>query len=127
MDKQLKEKLKQQLDETSYEVIVNKGTEYPHSGKYNNHNETGIYYCTACNSELFKSDAKFEAGCGWPSFDKEIKAGAIKETKDRSHGMIRTEITCSVCDAHLGHVFEDGPTQTGIRYCVNSVSLKFKK
>ena len=127
MDKKLKAKLEKELDSTSYNVIVNKGTEYPHSGKYNNHNELGTYYCLACDSPLFKSDAKFEAGCGWPSFDKEIFPGAIKETKDNSLGMIRTEITCSQCDAHLGHVFDDGPTETQLRYCVNSVSLSFKK
>ena len=127
MDKKLKDKLKNELDQTSYDVIVNKATEYPHSGKYNNHTEIGTYSCFACDAPLFKSDSKFDAGCGWPSFDKEIIAGAIKETKDKTLGMIRTEITCANCEAHLGHVFEDGPTETHLRYCVNSVSLNFKK
>ena len=126
MDNELKQKLKQTLDPIAYEVIVNKGTEHPHSGKYNNHSEKGTYSCAACGANLFHSDSKFEAGCGWPSFDKEIIEGAIKETKDLSHGMVRIEITCSNCDAHLGHVFEDGPTETQLRYCVNSVSLNFK-
>lgn len=127
MDEKLKQKLRQELDEIAYHVVVNKGTERPHTGKYNLHFENGVYHCIACGEALFSSESKFDAGCGWPSFDAEIASGKIKETRDTSHGMIRTEITCARCDAHLGHVFNDGPTQTGLRYCVNSVSVDFKK
>ncbi len=126
MDNELKQKLKKELDPTAYEVVVNKGTELPHSGQFNKHNDKGTFSCVACGADLFHSDAKFDAGCGWPSFDKEILEGAIKETKDLTHGMVRTEITCAGCGAHLGHVFDDGPTDTQLRYCVNSVSLNFK-
>jgi peptide-methionine (R)-S-oxide reductase len=126
MDENLKNKLKQELDATAYEVVVNKGTERPFTGQYNRHFEDGVYLCVACDEELFSSTSKFDAGCGWPSFDKEIVKDKITETKDLSHGMVRTEITCSHCGAHLGHVFNDGPTETGLRYCVNSVSLQFK-
>jgi peptide-methionine (R)-S-oxide reductase len=126
MDSKIKSELKQKLDATAYEVVVNKGTEHPHSGKYNKHFEKGVYKCVACGQALFESDSKFDAGCGWPSFDKEIKSDAVKDYTDNTHGMIRTEITSANCDAHLGHVFEDGPTETNLRYCVNSVSLDFE-
>jgi len=126
MKQELKDKLKQDLDAKSYHVIVDKGTEMPHSGEYNLHFQAGTYHCKACGAPLFKSDSKFDAGCGWPSFDQAIAEGSIRESFDDSHGMRRTEITCARCDAHLGHVFEDGPTATGFRYCVNSVSLDFE-
>ncbi|MBI1870951.1 MAG: peptide-methionine (R)-S-oxide reductase MsrB [Chlamydiae bacterium] len=114
------------LTPEQYDVLRQKGTEKPFSGKYNLHFEKGKYVCAACGYELFDSERKFESHCGWPSFDQEIAEGRIKEVKDSSHGMVRTEILCGRCGSHLGHVFEDGPTKTGLRYCVNSVSLDFK-
>jgi peptide-methionine (R)-S-oxide reductase len=107
-------------------VLFEKGTELPHTGKYNLHFEEGIYRCANCGAQLFESDTKFHSNCGWPSFDDSIE-GAVKYEKDTSHGMIRTEILCANCDGHLGHVFDDGPTETGQRYCVNSASLDFKE
>lgn len=118
---------KKQLTEEEYYVLREKGTERPHSGKFNIHFEKGIYTCKACGEELFDSSSKFEAHCGWPSFDKGIKKGKIIEKLDKSHGMLRMEILCGNCGSHLGHVFNDGPTSTGLRYCVNSISLDFKK
>lgn len=120
-----KTKLKEQLDAESYRVIVEKGTEAPFSGRYNLHFEKGQYHCKSCGAALFADAAKFDAGCGWPSFDQEIEAGKIKEVFDDSHGMRRTEIVCANCGGHLGHVFNDGPTETGLRYCVNSRSIDF--
>jgi len=117
---------KQQLSEEQYWILRNKGTERPHSGKYNLHFENGSYSCAACHQKLFESNSKFDAHCGWPSFDESIK-GNVEYFLDKSHGMIRTEIVCSNCGSHLGHVFNDGPTKTGMRYCVNSVSLNFNK
>jgi peptide-methionine (R)-S-oxide reductase len=114
-----------ELDEKRYHILREKGTEPPFSGEYNVHFEEGVYTCGACHVPLFSSDQKFESGCGWPSFDKAIQ-GAVTYILDKSHGMIRTEIVCSNCGSHLGHVFNDGPTQTGQRYCVNSLSVKFK-
>jgi peptide-methionine (R)-S-oxide reductase len=127
MEEKLKAKLKDKLDPVSYEVIVNKATERPHTGEYNLNFKDGKYHCKACGEVLFDSSAKFDAGCGWPSFDKEIEAGKIKEVFDDSHGMRRVEIICANCGGHLGHVFNDGPTETGLRYCVNSVSLDFSE
>lgn len=115
------------LTEEEYKIMREKGTERPFSGKYNLHFENGVYLCKGCGEPLFDSASKFDAGCGWPSFDKEIQQGKIKEVLDKSHGMIRLEIICANCDSHLGHVFNDGPTATGLRYCVNSVSLDFNK
>ncbi|HLU84588.1 MAG TPA: peptide-methionine (R)-S-oxide reductase MsrB [Vicingaceae bacterium] len=115
------------LTEEEYKIMREKGTERPFSGKYNLHFENGVYLCKGCGEPLFDSASKFDAGCGWPSFDKEIQQGKIKEVLDKSHGMIRVEIICANCDSHLGHVFNDGPTATGLRYCVNSVSLDFNK
>jgi peptide-methionine (R)-S-oxide reductase len=114
------------LSEEQYRILRNKGTERPHTGKYNLHFEKGAYNCAACNQKLFESDSKFDAHCGWPSFDKSIK-GTVEYVLDKSHGMLRTEIVCSNCGGHLGHVFNDGPTETGTRYCVNSVSIDFEK
>lgn len=125
MKEELKKQLKEKLDPVSYEVIVNKATERPHTGEYNLNFKDGQYRCKACGEVLFESGSKFDAGCGWPSFDEEIEAGKIKEVFDDSHGMRRTEIVCANCEGHLGHVFNDGPTETGLRYCVNSVSLDF--
>lgn len=121
------EEWKQQLSPEQYRVLREKGTERPFTGKFYLHEEKGIYTCAACGNELFASNMKFNSSCGWPSFDKEIAGGKIKTQRDLSHGMIRTEIMCAKCGSHLGHLFDDGPTETGMRYCVNSVSLDFKK
>ena len=106
-------------------VIVRAGTEAPFTGKYANHHEVGVYVCRRCGAELYLSENKFDSGCGWPSFDRAIE-GTVTYTEDGSHGMKRVEITCSQCGSHLGHVFPDGPTETGQRYCVNSLSLDFE-
>lgn len=120
------EEWKAKLTPEEYYVLREKGTERPFSGEYENHNKSGIYVCKGCGSELFKSDAKFDAHCGWPSFYEGIDKSKIKETVDISHGMMRTEVTCAKCGGHLGHVFDDGPKdKTGLRYCINSVSLGF--
>jgi len=117
---------KKQLTDEQYYVLREKGTERPFSGKYNMHFEKGIYKCAGCGFELFADNQKFESHCGWPSFDSEIGDGTrIKKIKDSSHGMIRTEIVCANCNGHLGHIFDDGPTKTGQRYCVNSLSIDF--
>jgi peptide-methionine (R)-S-oxide reductase len=121
------EEWKKELSDEEYRVMRLKGTELPFSGKYNLVFKDGIYYCRGCGSALFDSSSKFDSHCGWPSFDKEIEKGRIKEVPDYSHNMMRMEIVCAKCGSHLGHVFDDGPTETGIRYCVNSVSLDFKQ
>lgn len=121
------EEWKESLSEEEYYILRQKGTERPFTGKYNDHKEEGMYLCAGCQQELFVSDAKFDSGCGWPSFDQSIDKTAVKESFDKSHGMMRTEITCSNCGGHLGHVFNDGPTETGQRYCINSIALKFAK
>ena len=114
------------LDTASYHVLRQKGTERPFSGAYTNQFADGSYYCKGCHAKLFDSARKFDAGCGWPSFDQTATADALTETLDLSHGMRRTEVTCSNCGGHLGHVFTDGPAETtGLRYCINSVALDF--
>jgi len=116
---------KQQLTPSQYFVLREKGTERPHTGEYDLFFEDGTYCCKGCSAPLFKSDTKFDAHCGWPSFDQAISDSAIIEKTDVSHGMVRTEVMCGNCGGHLGHVFNDGPTETGLRYCINSVSLGF--
>lgn len=120
------EEWKTELGLEKYKILRQKGTEFPHTGQYNLHFEKGTYCCAGCGEALFESSTKFNAHCGWPSFDQSIP-GKVEYIKDTSHGMIRTEILCSSCGGHLGHVFDDGPTETGIRYCVNSLSIDFKK
>lgn len=118
---------KARLSEEEYYILREKGTESPFTGKWLMNKDTGYYTCAACGNPLFKSDMKFDSECGWPSFDNEIRGGRVKTEIDYSHGMVRTEIMCANCGGHLGHLFDDGPTATGKRYCVNSVSIDFKK
>lgn len=116
-----------ELSDMEYHVMLNKGTEPPHSHDYNLLYKSGTYHCKLCGQALFESAHKFDAGCGWPSFYAEYGHGNINIHQDFSHGMVREEITCSNCDSHLGHVFPDGPAPTGLRYCVNGISLLFKE
>ena len=118
---------KEELSPIQYHVLRESGTERAGTGEYNLHFEEGIYHCGGCNTPLFESDSKFDSHCGWPSFDKAIGDSTVNEIVDRTHGMVRTEIRCAKCDGHLGHVFNDGPTSTGQRYCINSASLGFDK
>jgi peptide-methionine (R)-S-oxide reductase len=118
---------KENLTEEEYRVMREKGTEAPFTGKYLNTKEKGTYVCKGCGNELFKSDAKFDSGTGWPSFDEPANLENVILVKDDSHGMHRTEVRCAHCDAHLGHVFDDGPGNNGKRYCINSVCLDLKK
>ncbi|PWK54290.1 peptide-methionine (R)-S-oxide reductase MsrB [Pleionea mediterranea] len=114
------------LTPDEYRITREKGTEPPGSGEYYNHHEQGQYHCKCCNTALFTSDSKYNSGSGWPSFFQPIDEDNITLTRDTTLGMIRTEISCAKCDAHLGHVFEDGPAPTGLRFCVNSLSLSFE-
>jgi peptide-methionine (R)-S-oxide reductase len=120
-----KEELKKRLSPDQWNITQEKGTERPFTGKYFDNHEKGIYNCVCCGLPLFLSDTKFESGCGWPSFFKTVQKENVKESVDKSHGMIRTEITCGRCGAHLGHVFDDGPPPTGLRYCLNSGAMEF--
>lgn len=116
-----------QLTPEQYRILREKGTERPFTGEYDHLFDKGKYVCAGCGQELFTSEAKFDSGCGWPSFDREIEKGTVDYESDKAFGMVRTEILCSKCGGHLGHVFYDGPTDTGNRFCVNSASLAFKK
>lgn len=107
-------------------IARNKGTEPPFSGKYVNEKRSGVYHCAVCGAPLFASESKFDSGSGWPSFTTPEKTQAVEEHRDHSHGMLRTEVTCAGCQSHLGHVFPDGPGPTGLRYCINSLSLNLK-
>lgn len=120
------EEWKQVLNPEQYSVLREKGTERAFTGEYWNHHEKGQYHCAGCGAPLFESSSKFDSGCGWPSYFKPAQDSAVTEHLDKSHGMIRTEVTCSKCGGHLGHVFTDGPAPTGLRYCINSASIKFE-
>ncbi|MES2953078.1 MAG: peptide-methionine (R)-S-oxide reductase MsrB [Patescibacteria group bacterium] len=121
------EELKKKLTPDQYHILREKGTEAPFTGKYYNSHESGMYTCAVCGNELFSSDTKFDSGTGWPSFTDVSKSGGVTLHSDTSHGMSRTEVNCARCGSHLGHVFDDGPGESGKRYCINSACLDLKK
>ena len=121
-----REKLKNKLSNDEFDITQNKSTEAPFSGKYLDNKEIGIYRCVCCNEELFSSKHKYDSGSGWPSFYDVTSQDNLSLIDDTSHGMMRTEVTCGNCGAHLGHVFDDGPRPTNLRYCINSLALKFE-
>jgi len=121
------EEWRRSLTPEQYRILRQKGTERPFTGQYAETSTPGVYLCSACGLELFSSETKFNAGCGWPSFSDPLNKEHVAEIEDRSHGMVRTEVTCSRCGGHLGHVFPDGPQPSGLRYCINSASLHLNK
>ena len=119
------EEWRRELPTDVYDVTRRKGTEPPFAGRYWNHKGAGVYVCSACGTPLFDSARKYDSGSGWPSFSAPVDSGHVATETDASHGMLRTEVTCAACDAHLGHVFDDGPRPAGLRFCINSASLRF--
>lgn len=117
---------REELTEEQYYVTRQKGTERPFTGKYDNFKEKGVFHCVGCGADLFYSETKYDSGCGWPSFYQPADDAPVGTETDRRHGMVRVEVHCDRCGAHLGHVFEDGPQPTGLRYCINSAALEFE-